>query len=454
MPALIADTALLPSGWTEGVRVEWDAAGTITAIDTAGDAAGIDRVDAIVPGMPNLHCHAFQRAMAGLAERAGPAGDDFWRWRDVMYRFLATLSPDQVEAIAAQVYVEMLKAGYTAVAEFHYVHNTPDGTSYDDPAEMAGRIATAAAAAGIRLTLLPVLYQASNFGGAPPTAGQRRFVLSLDAFNGIVESLHRRHTGSADIRIGIAPHSLRAVTPAALAEAVAALDALDPNAPLHIHAAEQIKEVEDSVAWSGLRPVEWLLENAAIGPRWTPIHCTHMSADETARLAASGATAGLCPTTEANLGDGLFPVPDYLGAGGGFGIGSDSNVGVSPAEELRWLDYGARLTRRKRNVIAAEGESIGARLWRGALAGGARAVAQPVGALAIGNRADLLVLDREHPALAGRSGDRILDSLVFGDARGAIRHVMVAGRWTVRDGGHRDEARIARAYRAALRRLG
>jgi formimidoylglutamate deiminase len=454
MPALFAETALLPDGWAERVRIDWDTAGTITTV-TAGNSQGsAERADALLPGMANLHCHAFQRAMAGLTQRAGPEGDDFWSWREVMYRFLAKLEPDQIAAIAAQLYVEFLKSGYTAVAEFHYLHNDPAGRPYADRAELANQIALAAGAAGIRLTLLPVLYQTGNFGGAPPSEGQRRFLMKTDAFNALVESLHKSLRGSRVIRIGIAPHSLRAVPPAALREAKAALDRLDGSAPIHIHAAEQTKEVEDCVAWSKKRPVEWLLDEMRPDKRWTLIHCTHMTADETRRLAESGATAGLCPTTEADLGDGLFPLVDYLAANGKFGVGSDSNVGVVPAEELRWLEYGHRLARRRRNLVPAErGQSIGAQLWRAALAGGAQALAQPVGALAPGCRADFLALDRNHPSLAGQRGDGLLDALVFAGGSVAIRHVMVGGRWVIRDGRHPAEERIAENYRAALRRL-
>ncbi|HEY7608917.1 MAG TPA: formimidoylglutamate deiminase [Alphaproteobacteria bacterium] len=454
MPAIFAETALLPQGWAERVRIDWDAAGAITAVAAGAAPGSAERADALLPGMANLHCHAFQRAMAGLTERAGPEGDDFWSWREVMYRFLAALDPDQIEAIAAQLYVELLKGGYTAVAEFHYLHNDPAGRPYADRAELANRIIAAAAATGIRLTLLPVLYQTGNFGGAPASDGQRRFLMKTDAFNALVESLWKTHRGMSNLRVGIAPHSLRAVPPAALRAAKAALDRLDGAAPIHIHAAEQTKEVEDCLSWSKKRPVEWLLDEMRPDRRWTLIHCTHMAKEETQRLAASGAVAGLCPTTEADLGDGLFPLLDYLAANGKFGVGSDSNVGVVPAEELRWLEYGQRLNRRKRNLVpAAKGQSIGAKLWRAALAGGAQALAQPIGAIAPGCRADFLALDRSHPTLAGQRGDFVLDALVFAGASAAIRHVMVGGRWVVRDGRHPTEERIAENYRAALRRL-
>jgi formimidoylglutamate deiminase len=454
MPALFAETALLPHGWAERVRIDWDAAGKIIAVAPEAAPGSAERADALVPGMANLHCHAFQRAMAGLTERAGPDGDDFWSWREVMYRFLAALDPEQIEAIAAQLYVEMLKAGYTAVAEFHYLHNDPAGRPYADRAELANGIVAAARATGMRLTLLPVLYQTGNFGGAPANEGQRRFLMPTEAFGSLVESLFKRFRGDGQIRIGIAPHSLRAVPPASLREAKDALDRLDPAAPIHIHVAEQTKEVDDCLAWSKRRPVEWLLDEMRPDRRWALIHCTHVTPEETRRLAASGAVAGLCPTTEADLGDGLFPLVDYLAAQGRFGVGSDSNVGVAPAEELRWLEYGQRLHRRKRNLVPAEtGRSIGAALWRAALAGGAQALAQPIGAIAPGCRADFLDLDRNHPSMAGHEGDGLLDALVFAGGTAAIRHVMVGGRWVVRDGRHAGEEKIAAAYRAALRRL-
>jgi formimidoylglutamate deiminase len=453
--SLFASSALLPHGWCRDLRLEIDADGRIAALAEQAAADGAERVRGIlVPGMPNLHCHAFQRAMAGLAERAGPAGDDFWSWREVMYRFLARLGPEDVEAIAAQLYLEMLKAGYTAVAEFHYLHNDPRGQAYADPAELSARIAAAAQGTGIRLTLLPVLYQSGNFGGAAPAEGQRRFLKSTDAFVDLLERLHRLAGNGGAFRLGLAPHSLRAVPPEALRAAIAVLDRLDPTAPIHIHAAEQEKEVRDCLAWSGTRPVRWLLDNANLDARWVLVHATHMEPDETRRLAKSVAVAGLCPTTEGNLGDGLFPLRDYLGAQGRFGIGTDSNITVDPTEELRWLHYGQRLARERRSLeLDPPGTSLGTRLWQSALAGGAQALGQPTGALAVGNQADLVVLDADHPALAGRHEALALDSFLFASAHGAVRDVMVGGRWVVRDGRHPAEAAITDAYRRAARTL-
>jgi len=452
---LLAKSALLPTGWSAELVIEIDASGRIAALGERAAADGAERIDGLVlPGMPNLHCHAFQRALAGLAERAGPEGDDFWSWREVMYGFLARLSPDDVEAIAAELYLEMLKAGYTAVVEFHYLHKDAAGRPYANLAELAERIVAAAEATGIRLTLLPVLYQCGNFGGAPPSEGQRRFVTTNEEFAALLERLHRHAAARGSFRLGLAPHSLRAVPPAALAEAVRALDRLDAGAPIHIHAAEQQREVRDCLAWANTRPVRWLLDNMPVGERWTLVHATHMEADETARLARSGAVAGLCPSTEGNLGDGLFPLRDYLSAGGRFGIGTDSNIAVDPSEELRWLHYGQRLLRERRSLELVEpGTSLGTRLWRQALSGGAQALAQATGAIAVGLAADLIVLDENNPALVGRREAAALDSFVFASAKGAVRDVMVGGRWLVREGRHAEETRIALAYRRTAERL-
>ncbi|MBL8567990.1 MAG: formimidoylglutamate deiminase [Phreatobacter sp.] len=455
MPRLHAPRALLPDGWARDVRIDIDAHGDIVAIAPGVEAGDGMRVAGIVvPGMPDLHSHAFQRAMAGLTERAGPAGDSFWSWRDLMYRFLDRLGPVEVEAIAAQVYVELLRHGYTAVAEFHYLHNDRDGGAYEEPTALCDAICAAAGASGIGLTLLPVLYQSGGFGGAAPLPAQRRFLLDDDRYARLVETLLRRHRGDRQIRIGIAPHSLRAVAPEALRRAVDHVTRLDPRAPIHIHVAEQLREVEQCLAWSGARPVAWLLDNAAIDGRWCAVHATHMDTLETGRLAASGAVAGICPTTEGNLGDGLFALGPYVAAGGVLGIGSDSNVSVSPVEELRWLEYGQRLTRRARNLFApTPGASTGAALYRAALAGGARACARPIGALAPGHRADLVVLDADHPVLLGRDDDALLDAWIFAGNDTPVRDVMVGGHWLVREGRHVHEAQARADFGRAVARL-
>lgn len=440
-------TALLPQGWTESVRFHI-AAGRIARIESGVAAgAGDERHAVAVPGLCNVHSHAFQRGMAGLAETRGPANDNFWTWREVMYRFLDRLTPDDVEAIAALAYVEMLERGFTRVGEFHYLHHDPSGAPYANIAELAARIAAAASQTGIGLTLLPVFYAHSNFGGAPPVPGQRRFINSVDGFAKLMERSRAVIAGLDDANIGVAPHSLRAVT----AEELHAIVPLAQGGPVHIHAAEQTKEVDDSVAWSGARPVEWLLDNASVDAHWCLVHATHMTERETARLAKSGAVAGLCPITEANLGDGVFPSEAYLAAGGRFGIGTDSNIVIDPAQELRALEYAQRLTRRARNVLApAAGSSTGRALFDAALAGGARALGQVAG-LEVGATADIVALDTASPALMGRNGDVLLDSWIF--AGGAVDCVWRLGRKVVAGGQHEGRVAVAQRYGSVLKKL-
>ena len=456
MSSLFASTALLADGWARDVAIEIDGAGTIVAATAnAAPPAGAEQAGGpVVPGMPNVHSHAFQRAMAGLAEVAGTPEDDFWTWRRVMYRFALGLTPPQVHAIAAQLYVELVKHGFTSVGEFHYLHNRPDGGRYADAAELSRQVIEAARRVGIALTHLPVLYGYAGFGEQPLGAAQRRFHGEPEGLLAMIARLRADYGDAPWFRIGLAPHSLRAISPATLAAAVAGLNAADPAAPIHIHIAEQVKEVEDCVAWSGQRPVEWLFANAAVDRRWCLIHATHLSDDEAARLAASSAVAGLCPTTEANLGDGVFPFRRHAAAGGRFAVGTDSHVSVSPVEELRWLEYAQRLVHRRRSIAATEtGQSAGGRLWRRAAAAGAAALAQPVGTIAAGRRADLLVLDADHVHLTGKTGDQLLDALIFAGNDNLVRRVMVAGRWVVEDGHHAAEAEIAAGYRQVLAEL-
>lgn len=462
LQTLFAETALLPDGWASNVLFEIDGAGTLINVvpNAAAHAESCYPFRAkgpVIPGMPNLHSHAFQRAMAGLTEQAGQTGaagdDSFWTWRQVMYGFVGRITPPQLQAIAAQLYVEMLKSGYTAVGEFHYVHHDIDGRPFADYAEMSEQIIAAARATGIGLTHLPVLYGCGGFGGKPAGSGQRRFLNESQAFLRLLNRLMQRHGNDPQIRFGIAPHSLRAVTPQMLAETLSGLDQMDAAAPVHIHIAEQVKEVEDCLAWSNQRPVEWLLNNHALNARWCLVHATHMTDGETGRLARSGAVAGLCPTTEGNLGDGLFNAVQYLGAGGAIGIGSDSHISVSPVEELRWLEYGQRLLHRKRNVLANGSPHVGATLYKAALAGGAVALGRPIGKLAAGCRADLVVLDTEKPGLVDRNGDILLDSAVFAGNENPVRDVMVGGRWMVEEGHHRAEHAVLARYRTTLREL-
>ncbi len=436
-------TALLPHGWHDNVRLTIDA-GRIAQIEPEAHAAPGDERHAIgLPGLGNLHSHAFQRGMAGLAERRGSGDDSFWTWREVMYRFLERMGPDDLMAIAAQAYAEMLETGFTRVGEFHYLHHDPAGSAFADPAAMSVAIAQAAGETGIGLTLLPVFYAHGGFGGAAPNAGQRRFVNDLDSFATLRERAGQALAALPDAVLGLAPHSLRAATPAQ----IAALDAMAGRAPIHIHIAEQTREVEDCLAWSGARPVEWLLDHAPVDRRWCLVHATHMTADETHALAQSGATAGLCPITEANLGDGLFPARDYRGV---WGVGSDSNVMIDASEELRLYEYGQRLHHRGRNILAAApGASTGAALFGPSLAGGARALGTAAG-IAVGNSADLVSLDAGHPGLIARSGDALLDGWIFAAGRGAVDCVWRHGRKVVTGGRHIAREAIAARYRARL----
>lgn len=449
--AFFFESALLPSGWRCNVRIE-TTGGVIAGVAADATPGPTDRREAVViPGLPNVHSHAFQRAMAGLSEHRSPSGrDDFWSWRELMYRFLTRLDPDDVEAIAAYAYAEMLEAGFTSVAEFHYLHRSPEGALYDNPAELAIRHLAAAEATGIGITLLPVFYESSQFGGAPPTAGQSRFITDLDSFERIVQHVGRMVARIKGAQVGIAAHSLRAVT----VDHLMALLRQYPDRPMHIHAAEQLKEVRDSVAYSGLRPVAWLLRHVELDGRWCLVHATHMTEEETQGLARSGAVAGLCPITEANLGDGIFPARAYLDAGGHWAIGTDSNITLNAAGELCQLEYSQRLALHSRNVLAAvEQPSTGRRLFEAALRGGAQALGQSVGAIAPGHRADFLVLDGAHPDLVGRSEDTILGTWQFVVGRALIRSVIAGGEVVVEAHRHRARGPIDARYRRTMARL-
>lgn len=442
-----AKQALLATGWAENVRVSL-LDGRISAI-TVGEEKGPEDVSVhtLLPAMSNLHSHSFQRAMAGMTERRQPGKDSFWTWRDLMYRFTCHLTPDHIEAIAAQVFVEMQEAGYAGVGEFHYLHHGPDGAPYAEIAELSGRICAAAERTGIGLTLLPVLY---TYGGAARTAlseGQRRFCNDVDRFLNLhAAASDMTARTSFDARIGVAPHSLRATAPEDLQKLIAAL----PEGPVHIHAAEQPKEVEDVKDWLGARPVEWLLHEMGTDDRWCLIHATHMTQAETEGLAKSGAVAGLCPITEANLGDGPFNGPAFLEAGGLFGIGSDSNVRLSLCEELRMLEYSQRLRDLSRNVMVRGQGSVGDCLYRTAAEGGARALGRNAGSIAKGRLADLVAIDGDHPTLCALSADQLLDGLAFVASDNVVTDLWSAGRHCVREGRHIARDAVAQAYRGAM----
>jgi formimidoylglutamate deiminase len=450
MSTLHFASALLPSGWADDVQVMVKD-GIITKVATgAPPEAGDERRMLAIPGIANLHSHAFQRGMAGLAEMRGDTADTFWTWRETMYRFALAMTPEEVESVATLLYVEMLERGFTRVGEFHYLHHNRDGTPYANPAEMATRIVRAAEVARIGLTLLPSFYAHGAFGGAAPHAGQRRFICSVDQFAKLMSATRVAVAALPGANIGVAPHSLRAVTPEELADIVLLAEA----GPIHIHASEQIREVEDCIAWSGRRPVEWLLEHAAVSQRWCLIHATHMTATETAALARTGAVAGLCPVTEASLGDGIFAAREFVDAGGRFGIGTDSNVLVGVADELRQLEYGQRLKHRERNVLSdGPGGSTGRALFDAALAGGTRALSQSSAGIEAGARADIVTLDTTHPSLAGRRGDAVLDGWIFAAGAGAVDSVWAGGHKVVEGGRHRLRQNARDQFNATIRRL-
>lgn len=459
MTTIFAKTALLPDGWADNVLIECDKDGWIVGVDafkTQAPAAGeADFVKGpLVPGMPNIHSHAFQRAIAGLTERASGKKDTFWSWRETMYRFLAQIEPEDMEALAAQVYVEMLKAGYTSVGEFHYIHHDRAGKPYHDRACMSQAVIGAALETGIAVTHLPSLYAYGGFGEKPPAEGQKRFLNTVPQLVRIVEELHGEFRNAPQVTVGFAHHSLRAVSPEMLREGTAAVRALLPDCPIHIHAAEQMAEVEGCLEWSGKRPVEWLLENGNVDENWCFIHCTHLSEAEISALARSGVVAGLCPTTEANLGDGIFPLVDYFNAGGSFAVGSDSHITISVTEELRWLEYTQRLVRRERTLLkSAEIPSVGAMLFEKTLSGGARALGRKAGRIEIGCRADFLVLDDAIPVMTGKLRDHILDAAVFAASENPVRDVMAGGRWVVQNRRHRREEHILEKYRKTLEKF-
>jgi formimidoylglutamate deiminase len=450
MSVFFAPRALLADGWQENVLIATNALGFITALTpnsepgTATCLAG-----ATIPAIANLHSHAFQRAMAGLAEVAGDPQDSFWTWRDLMYRMVQRLSPEQVGDIATLLYIDMLKGGYSQVAEFHYLHHDAQGQPYADDA-MLLHLMAAADTAGIGQTLLPVLYSYSGFGSQPASDGQRRFIQQTDAY---LQQQQRVARWSADkplLNHGICFHSLRAVNEAQMRDVLAACP---QDIPVHIHVAEQEKEINDSVAWSGERPVAWLLNRFDVDPRWCLIHATHLDDDEIQRMAASGAVAGLCPTTEANLGDGIFPAVEYIARGGRWGVGSDSHVSLSALEELRWLEYGQRLRDRRRNRITLPNQpSVGDLLWQQAAHGGAQACGLQAGELAIGKRADWLVLE-EDAFLASVSSASLLNRWLFGGQREQIRDVFVAGKQVIHQGHHAAEEQAAARFAQAMSAL-
>jgi formimidoylglutamate deiminase len=457
-----ADQALLPDGWARDVLMTVDAGGDIVAIERGAPAwpassrpPDLVRLPGpVIPGMPALHSHAFQRAMAGLAEHRAADGDDFWHWRELMYRFAGRMGPDEAEAIARWLYIELLEQGYTAVAEFHYVHRQPNGQSYAEPAEMMLAHLRAARAVGLPFTALPVLYQWAGFDRRELSERQARFRSTPDEVLSIAAAVRREAPGDPDVRAGLAPHSLRAADPEAIREAVAGLWGDDPSAPVHMHLAEQTAEVDACLAYWRCRPGQLMMDRIGLDPRWCLVHATHIDPSEQAGLARSGAVVGLCPTTEANLGDGVFPLKHFRELGGRWGIGGDSHVCRNPAEELRLLEYGQRLIERRRHrVTGPQTGAVGTTLWLEACAGGAQALGRPMGAIAPGRRADWVVLDDRDADLCDAAGDALSNAQIFAAAGPTIREVWVAGRAVVSEGRHPGRAAAHSAWRAARARL-
>lgn len=452
--ALFARHAWLANGWADNVRLHWNSDGEFTQIETNTVATADDQVESfIVPGMVNLHSHAFQRAMAGMTEIAGSGPDSFWTWRDLMYRFALAINPDQIQAIATQLYSECLRNGYTSVCEFHYLHRAPSGDFYANMAETSHRVVAAAAESGIGITLLPVLYTYADFNQYPLNSDQRRFSTNPEQLLQLVQLLEPMRNGQ--VEVGVAPHSIRAASLEHIAEVVAALP---PERPIHIHIAEQQKEVDNCIASSGKRPVELLFDAQSktnpVDDRWCLVHATHLSATEVTQIAQSKAVAGICTSTEGNLGDGFFSLPEFIAQQGRFGIGSDSHVSQSPIEELRWLEYGQRLRAQRRNMASFGGEKhIGDFLWKATLQGGAQASGRKVGSIELGKRADLLVLDANHPNLSGIACGDVLNTWIFSGNDNLVRDVLVGGLWRVKDGRHVNQAAIEQRFKQTMQQL-
>lgn len=448
-PSLWLESALLPGGWARHVRIEVGD-GQISSVTQQMPARPQDERHALgVPGLPNLHSHAFQRGFAGLSERRGPGTDSFWSWRELMYRFVERMTPGQLEALSALAFAEMLEAGFTHVGEFHYLHHDRDGAPYTNRGELAARVAAAAGRSGIGLTLLPVFYAHGGFGGAAPGPRQRRFINDPGSFARVVEACREAVRALPGAAVGIAPHSLRAVTPGELALVLEA----SRGALIHIHIAEQLREVEECVAWCGQRPVEWLLAHQSVDARWCLVHATHVTQSEQRGIAARAAVVGLCPITEASLGDGIFPAAQFLAQHGRIGIGSDSNIQIDAGAELRMLEYSQRLNLQARNVLAAGAEqSTGRSLYEATLAGGRQALGCGAG-LAQGEPLNLVTLNTAHPALLERATDEVLDSWIFAAGREAIDCVWRAGVKLVSGGRHREREAIVAAYASALHAL-
>jgi formimidoylglutamate deiminase len=447
---LFAKNALLPEGWVSNVRLHWDASGNISSVESAAVADPYEVQHSYVsPGMSNLHSHAFQRAMAGMTEIAGDGPDSFWTWRDLMYRYALAISPEQMQVIAAQLYSECLRHGYTSVCEFHYVHRAPAGEFYSDIAETSRQVIAAANHTGMGITMLPVLYSYADFNDLVLRDDQRRFNTNVEQILQIIQSLENQRCDQ--VEVGVAPHSLRAASTVQISELVASLPA---GRPIHIHIAEQMREVNACIAATGKRPVELLFDTQNVDERWCLVHATHLNKSEVASMAASKSVAGICTSTEGNLGDGFFDLPDYIAANGRFGVGTDSHASQSLVEELRWLEYGQRLHSQGRNIASVAGQRrVGDFLWQRCLEGGAQATGRRVGKFAVGARADMLIFDDQHPNLQDLPVQDLLNTVIFASNDNMIRDVYVGGQLVVEGGRHRNQSKIQSDYAACMRQL-
>ncbi|MGB0495931.1 MAG: formimidoylglutamate deiminase [Kangiellaceae bacterium] len=453
MNKLYAENILIGSDWRTDVTLSIEH-GIITAIDAGKLKGATSLKGSVIPGMINCHSHAFQRAFAGFSEYRGNSQDSFWSWRDIMYRFVEKMTPEDAHIVAKFVYIEMLKAGYTSVGEFHYLHHQSSGEKYEDLAEMSHQVIQAAMSVGLSITHLPVLYSYSGFGEQPPSKQQRRFIHSIEEYLNLVNQLNKNYSKQSNFTLGIAPHSLRAVSEKQLSDVVPFIRNINQNAPIHIHIAEQLKEVENCLSFYKQRPVEWLLNNYAVDQNWCLVHATHLTPDEIELTAKSGAVVGICPLTEANLGDGIFPTSEYSKLGGKFAIGSDSHIGINVAEELRLLEYAQRLTSHQRAVLVDEKcQSVGQYLYAKSSKDGASAISQNVGEIAVGKRADFLVLNEDEPSLFNKTGSFILDASIFACNSLPVKDVYVAGKMVIQNGQHKLQEECKAQYRKVLNKL-
>ncbi len=450
-------SALLADGWSSNVEITVDEFGNIESIATDVPYQQGEKHSLLIPGIGNVHSHAHQRAMSGLGERAGisadGSNDSFWTWRKVMYHYLERIQPEHLHRIASQLYLEMLKHGYTCVGEFQYLHHNLNGNAYDNPAEMSLQCLQAASDVGLGFTALPVLYRYGGFGDAEPLDGQKRFLNDAEGFVEIVRQLQKACENNGNNSVGIAPHSLRAINQNLLNEVITQLG-IENLAAIHVHISEQTREVDDCLAWSSQRPVEWLFNHFNVDQQWCLIHATHLNSAEISAMADSGCVAGLCPTTEANLGDGFFNAIDYFSQAGKWAIGSDSHISIDPVEELRWLEYGQRLQTRNRNLlVSSQQRNTGRNLLDGAWQGAALACGRKIGRIETGYRADFISLDDSHSRLYGRKQDDLLDSWIFSGNENLVKDVYVGGRHIIQNGSHVNEASITEKYRHTLDQL-